>query len=159
MAFGSLADSDRRSPVYSGSGEYNTSSIGQVGRAIAKVLFLPITSSENPRASLEHYANNFIYISSFCVTQHNIFDAIQKATKSSNADWTIEESSIAERERSGRERFAKGNLLGAMDLIYCLYMGEGKGGNFDAKAREERQVLGLEEEDLFEVVKDAVAPA
>lgn len=133
--------------------------MGQVGRAIAKVLSLPITSSENPRASLEHYGNNFIYISSFCVTQLQIFDAIKRATETSDADWKIGRKSIAEREKAAWEAIAAGDEFGAMGLIYCYYMGEGKGGNFDAKAREEREVLGLQEESLDKVIKGALAYA
>ena len=123
------------------------------------MLSLPITSLGNSRASLEHYANNFIYISSFCINQQEIFDAIQKATNTRDSDWTIKHDSIAEREKLGRKKFAAGDMRGAMELLYCYYMGEGMGGNFDAKAREERQVLGLKEEDLDQVVKSALAQA
>jgi hypothetical protein len=38
-------------------------------------------------------------------------------------------------------------------------MGDGLGGNFEAKAKEDREVLGLEEENLDEVVKGALADA
>lgn len=143
--------------MYDDNGENNTASIDQVGLAIAKVLSLPMTSLENPRASLEHYADNFIYISSFCTTQAKIFDAIKKATGTADSDWKVEHSSIAQRERAAREKLAAGDMYGVLDLIYCFYMGDGKGGNFDAKAREERRVLGLEEENLDEVVKSALA--
>lgn len=145
--------------MYDDNGENNTASISQVGLAIAKVLSLPVTSTENSRASLEHYANNFIYISSFCTTQAKIFDAIKKATNTADSDWKIEHSTIAKREEAAREKLVAGDMYGAMDLIYCFYMGDGKGGNFDAKAREERKVLGLEEESLEDVVKGALAHA
>lgn len=145
--------------MYDDNGENNTASISQIGLAIARVLSLPITSPENPRTSLEHYANNFIYISSFCTTQAKIFDAIKEATGTTDSDWEIEHSSIAERERAASEKLAAGDMYGAVDLIYSFYMGDGKGGNFDAKAKEERKVLGLEEESLDEVVKGALAHA
>jgi hypothetical protein len=41
-------------------------------------------------------------------------------------------------------------------MTYAHYMGEGKGGNFEAKAKEDREVLGLQEDDLDEAVARAV---
>lgn len=134
--------------VYEDGGENNTASISQVGLSIAKVLSLPVTSSDNPRASLEHYANNFIYISSVCTTQAKIFDSVKKATGTADADWEIKHGTITELEKSGP-------MLG----LYSYYLGNGKGGNFEEKAREDREALGIEEENLDEVVKAALTPA
>ena len=42
-------------------------------------------------------------------------------------------------------------------LTFAYYMGEGRGGDVEGKAKEDREVLGLEEdEDLDDVVKRAV---
>jgi hypothetical protein len=41
-------------------------------------------------------------------------------------------------------------------MTYAHYMGEGKGGNFEAKAKEDREVLGLQEDNLDEAVARAV---
>ncbi|KAK4507375.1 hypothetical protein PRZ48_001110 [Zasmidium cellare] len=139
---------NRRATLYNDAGENNTASIGQVGLTIAKVLSLPVTSQDNPRASVEHYANNFIYISSFCTTQGKIFEAVKKATSTSDADWEIKHSTIS--------KLANADM---MSQLYSFYMGDGRGGNFDAKATEDRKTLGIEEEDLDEVVKGALTPA
>ena len=52
---------------------------------------------------------------------------------------------------------AKGDMRSGAGLTFVYYMGEGRGGDVEAKAKEDREVLGLkEDEDLDEVVKRAV---
>jgi len=137
----------RKATMYDGAGSFNSSSMNQVGLGIARLLSLPVTSSSDPRASLSHYANKFVYISSFFVTQDKLFDSIKKATATSDSDWTISKSSIENAIKSGDGGAA----------VYAHYMGEGLGGDYEAKAKEDRPVLGLKEENLDEIVKAAVA--
>ena len=144
---------DRVATLWSGAGSFNTSSINQVGLGIAKLLSLPITSSSNPRASLEHYANNFVYISSFQVTQDKLFDSIKRASNTTDADWKIERSTISDSIKSNRDQFAKGNGRAGASVAYGYYMGDGMGGDYEHKAKEDRDALGLKEENLDEVVK------
>lgn len=149
---------DKTYTRYSGAGPFNSSSQEQVGRGMAALLSLPVTSS-NIRASLEHYSNNFVYFSSFLLTQEKLFAAVKQVTGTSNDQWTIKESSIEQRIATANEKFAQGDVFGGLDLMYCYYMGEGMGGNYEAKAMEDRQVLGIEEEDLVEVVRAMLAPS
>lgn len=52
---------------------------------------------------------------------------------------------------------AKGDMRSGAGLTFAYYMGEGRGGDVEVKAKEDREVLGLEEdEDLDDVVKRAV---
>ena len=52
---------------------------------------------------------------------------------------------------------AKGDMRSGAGLTFAYYMGEGRGGDVEVKAKEDREVLGLkEDEDLDEVVKRAV---
>lgn len=129
----------------------------QAGLGIARLLSLPITSSSDPRASLQHYANNYVYLSSFSITQQDLFTSIKKATSTSDADWKVETVSIQDRIRNLRKKFEEGDFWAGAGLTYCYYMGEGLGGDYDLKAKEDRKVLQLEGEDLDAVVKRAVA--
>ena len=52
---------------------------------------------------------------------------------------------------------AKGDMRSGAGLTFAYYMGEGRGGDVEVKAKEDREVLGLkEDEDLDELVKRAV---
>jgi hypothetical protein len=54
------------------------------------------------------------------------------------------------------EKMKKGDMMAGAAMTYANYMGEGKGGNYEEKAKVDREVLGLQEEDLDEVVARAV---
>lgn len=128
----------------------------QAGLGIARLLSLPLTNSSKPRASLAHYANNFVYLSSFLISQDVLFDSLKRVTGTTDGDWKITQSSIEEWEKACFEGLAKGDMRSAGGLIFVNYMGEGRGGNYEAKAKVDREVLGLEEEDLDAAVKRAV---
>jgi hypothetical protein len=115
-----------------------------------------LTKPSKPRASLTHYANNFAYISSFLVTQDLLFAALQRATNTQESDWTVKHDTIEEWMRVCAEGMKKGDMRAGAGMTYAHYMGEGKGGNFEAKAKEDREVLGLQEDDLDEAVARAV---
>jgi hypothetical protein len=142
--------------LYSDSGSFNSTSLPQAGRGIANLLSLPITNEPNPRASLSHYANNFAYISSFLVSQDSLFAALLRATDTKESDWTVKHDTIEEWMRVCAEGMKKGDMRAGAGMTYAHYMGEGKGGNFEAKAKEDREILGLQEEDLDEAVARAV---
>lgn len=142
--------------LYTDSGPFNSSTLPQAGRAIANLLSLPITNPSNPRASLSHYANSFAYVSSFLVTQDALFASIQRATGTKESEWKVERSTIAEWIGVCAEGMKKGDMRAGAGMTYAFYMGEGKGGNYEEKAKADREVLGLQEEDLDEVVARAV---
>ena len=142
--------------LYSDSGPFNSTTLPQAGRAIANLLSLPITNPTNPRASLSYYANNFAYISSFLVTQDSLFASILRATGTTESDWKVERSTIKEWIGVCKEGMKNGDMRAGAGMTYAFYMGEGRGGNYEEKAREDMEVLGLKEEDLDEVVARAV---
>lgn len=90
------------------------------------------------------------------MTQDSLFASIRCATGTNEDDWTVKQSTIAEWIEGCKEGMKKGDMRAGAGMTYAYYMGEGKGGNVEEKAREDRQVLGLQEEDLDEVVARAV---
>lgn len=148
--------SAKTATLYSDSGAFNSTSLPQAGRGIANLLSLPITDASNPRASLSHYANNFAYISSFLVSQTSLFGALQRATGTTQSDWTVKHSTIEEWMAVCMEGMKKGDMRAGAGLTYAYYMGEGKGGNYEGKAKEDSEILGLQEENLDEAVAKAV---
>lgn len=150
---------ERRVTLYDDAGSFNTSTLEQVGKGIAALLSLPISNPSNTRASLEHYANNFVYVSSFLTTQRELFEAIRRATGTTSADWTIEKSSIfgpGGKIEVAEEGVRKGDMIASGGLTYAYYMGEGLGGNYEEKAREDRKVLDLQEDNLDVLMREVV---
>jgi hypothetical protein len=51
---------------------------------------------------------------------------------------------------------SKGDMRAGARLTYAYYMGDGKGADYEEKAKEDREVLRLEEGKLDEILKGAV---
>ncbi|KAK0899634.1 hypothetical protein LTR02_009545 [Friedmanniomyces endolithicus] len=144
--------------IYPDAGAFNTSTMDRIGLAVTRLLSLPISDHSNSRASLQHYANNFLYVSSFCVTQKQILQAFQKAKGESGADWKVsEDRTIKQFLQECQAGLKQGNMQAAWGLTICHYIGEGLGGNYEEKAEQDRKVLGLQEEDFEEAAKRAIS--
>ncbi|ERF75379.1 hypothetical protein EPUS_00172 [Endocarpon pusillum Z07020] len=137
-----------------GTTRFNTTLIGTVGLAVARLLSLPIEATSGP--SLSKYANKFIYISSFHTTQREILEAVQKATNTTDSDWTVKKASAQAWIDEGNEKVAKGDFSGMINLLYGAVMKEGLGGDFEATRGTSNEVLGLPKEDMVEVIKKIV---
>lgn len=149
---------DHKATLYPDAGRFNISTLPLVGQGMAKLLTLPLTDTSKPRASLEYYANNFVYLSSFSVTQTSLVAAAQKATGTTDANWEFEKSRTIEGDvRMLSEKASKGDFMAGAGLTFKYYMGEGRGGDYESKAKEDREVLGLPEEDFDEVIRKVVA--
>ena len=69
----------------------------QTGRAVAKLLSLPVTPEKEGAPSLSDYKNKFIFVSSFCLTQKEMFAEVLRVSGTKESDWTIKYESSAER--------------------------------------------------------------
>lgn len=130
-----------------GTTKLSTSTLPQVGRGVAKLF-------ELPAAELEKYKNNFVRINSFHVSQMEMFTSVMKATGTEEKDWIVTKIPIDDAIAQGTEAFQSGDRKGAIDILYGMNFKPGAGGNFQHKS--DNKVLGLEEEDLDEVVRRVV---
>ena len=75
--------------IYPDAGPFNSTTLAQASLGITRLLSLPLTNPSNPRASLAHYANNFVYLSSFLVTQESVLNSLKRATGTEDGDWKV----------------------------------------------------------------------
>lgn len=125
----------------------STTTLPQVGRAVAKLL-------ELPTSVLEQYKNNFVYINSFNVSQIDMLRALEKATGTTEKDWEVTKILVNTAITQGREEVAKGNRRGMIDVLYGMNFKPGMGGCFEEKIAN--HVLGLQGERLEDVVAGIV---
>jgi len=130
-----------------GNTKLSTTTLPHVGRAVAKLLELPIDK-------LEKFKNGFVHVQSFCVSQIDMFNALKKATGTADKDWQISKVSVDQAIAQGNKEAQDGNRAGMIDVLYGMNFKPGMGGNFQHKI--DNKVLGLAEEDLDEVVKRIV---
>ena len=138
-----------------GNAKFNTTNIGAVGLAIARLLSLPVTSSSG--VSLSDFENKFVYISSFLVSQRDILDAVQKVTKTTDSDWTITHTDGQAWIDEGPAKIDRGDFTGMLNIVYGNTMTEGHGGDYETTKGVSNGVLRLPEESLEATVRDVIS--
>lgn len=127
----------------------NFTTTDRVGKSLAALLSLP-------EADLAKYKNEWVYFSSFLVSQGEILEATLRATGTTKEDWTITQGSAQDVIDWARAETAKGNRMGAARSLFALMFSDGYGGNYNDKVVDYKS-LGLEpEEDIDEVLKKLV---
>lgn len=128
-----------------GSVKMNVSTLQKTGAGTAALLSLP-------EADLAKYAGDFIYISSFHVSQKDILDSVIKASGVPESQWSISSSSAADAVAACKDAVAKGNGMKNIDLLFAVLAREGYGGDYQSKVTP----LNVPQEDFNAVVKQLV---
>lgn len=148
-------DFDKRSlTIYDdGNTKNSTSTLSQVGRAVAKVLSLKeLPDDENDKSlTLSGFFNKGVYLKSFVVSQNDMFESIKRVTGMSDADWTITHESTKKRYEDGLAQVKEGNMAGFSKLLYARAFYPDEPNDLSAKAQNEQ--LGLPDESLDESTK------
>lgn len=126
----------------------NFTTVRRVGESLAAVLALP-------DAELVKYRNDWVYFSSFLISQRDLLASAQRVTGTTEGDWKVASEDLEEVITAAQEKVAKGNALAGIRILFGLTFTEGYGGNYEAKVVDYKK-LGLEPEDLDEVMKGLV---
>jgi NmrA-like family len=148
-------DFDKRSlTIYDdGNTKISTSTLSQVGRAVAKVLSLnELPKDENDKSlTLSTFLNKGVYIKSFVVSQKDMFESVKRVTNTTGADWTITHEDTKKRYEDGLAQVKVGNMAGFSKLLYARAFYPDAFSDFSAKAQNE--LLELPDESLDESTK------
>ncbi|CAK7221851.1 hypothetical protein SBRCBS47491_004669 [Sporothrix bragantina] len=133
----------------SGTGRASTATIRHAGEATAVILSLP-------DAELARFKNKSVYVPSFHLTQREILDAAQRATGTTDADWTITKADVADMERA----YETGIKAGELESLYTKFMvthsTPGFGGDFEHRVDDDLitklEQYGLKKETLEEAI-------
>lgn len=139
-----------------GNVKINTSTWSRVGLAVARLLSLKMSPDNDADTSpcLDRYLNKAVYISSFFVSQRDMFESVLRVTGDTERDWTIKYENVAERYQRGLEMFKAGQMVGFGILLYARVFSDDAAGDYNAKL--DNDVLGVSVEDLDEATKVAV---
>lgn len=148
-------DFDKRSlAIYDdGNTKTSTSTLSQVGRAVAKVLSLKeLPEDENDTSlTLTTFLNKGVYLKSFVVSQNDMFESVKRVTGTTDADWTITHEETKKRYEDGLAQVKVGNMAGFSKMLYARVFYPDTLSDFSAKAQNE--LLSLPEESLDESTK------
>ena len=148
-------DFDKRSlTIYDdGNTKNSTSTLSQVGRAVAKVLNLKELPHDEDDKSLtiSGFLNKGVYIKSFVVSQNDIFESVKRVTGTTDADWTVTHEATKKRYGDGLAQVKGGNMAGFSKMLYARAFYPDDPNDLSAKAQN--KLLGLPDESLDDFTK------
>jgi hypothetical protein len=140
-----------------GTQKLNTSTWAHTGRAVASLLSLPILprDANDTSTTLSSYRNRMAFVSSFTVSQRDMFDSLKRVTHTADSDWSVSSVRVEERYREAKEAMKKGDRLAFGIQLYTRYFFPDE-GLFEKTHGLDNERLGLPEEDLDEATRAAV---
>ncbi|TGO50468.1 hypothetical protein BOTNAR_0392g00090 [Botryotinia narcissicola] len=133
----------RKAVIYNeGKDAYSTTTTVSVGTALKNALLYP-----------EETANRYLFISSFHVSQNQILASLEKAT---DKKWDVTYVDAEEQKKIGIEKMKRGDFSGAIGLIRYVNSVKGYGGDYTEYEEMSNELLGVQGEDLDEVVRGIV---
>lgn len=163
MSVGYGFDFANRTVTFFDDGEtrINTSTWPQVGRAVAGLLSLKIhPDGENDQSPcLQRFRNQYVYVSSFTVSQKDMLESVLRVTHTKLEDWKVTKEPTQARYAAGMEQMKKGDREGFAKLLYTrVFYPDGSGNVEDTKGLINDQ-LDLPKEDVDEYTKIALQRA
>lgn len=147
-------DFQNRSLVYLDDGNVaiNTSTWPLCGRAVANLLSLKeLPDDENdqsPTLSQFRKDGGLVYISSFRVSQREMFESVKRVTGTTDTDWTITHESSEQRWKDGMAEMTRGNMKAFTKMLYSRMFFPNGDGDYESRRDLHNEVLGLPTEDL-----------
>lgn len=151
-----------------GNAPVNTSTWKHTGEGVAAMFSLPISASDAGPNGLSidgTFANSFLRLSSFQLTQRDMLASLCRVTSTKESDWDAQTISSADYIAKGREELQTGNRAGFGKVLYARVMQAEKGVNegfsqaYQAHKGLHDEALGLGREDLDEATGRAVEMA
>ncbi|KAH7184840.1 putative oxidoreductase CipA-like protein [Fusarium flagelliforme] len=145
---------NRKATLWNGSvGTVSGTDTKHTGQAVAAVLTLP-------EGSLSRYKNNAVYTPALHFTQPEFFEAAQRATGTTEKDWSVENHDIEEALKDCNAKIEQGDAMAPLSKFMLTHFQEGNGGDLRSKVDDNEfkklHELGLEEEKLEDVIKSAL---
>lgn len=132
-----------------GNTKTNFTTLKRVGESLAAVLGWP-------EDELAKFKNDWVYFSSFYITQREIWATIIRATGTKESDWVVSARPSEQVIKECKEQLANGaGMAVGQQLLMALTLGKGIGGDYHEKVLDNEK-LGLQPESLDEVVKEVV---
>lgn len=147
-------DFKERSLVFFDDGDVaiNTSTWPLCGQAIANLLSLKELPDDETDQSptLSQFRNGIIYISSFRLSQRDMFESVKRVTGTSDYDWTITHESAEKRWKDGGAALQQGNMDAFAKMLYSRMFLPNGDGDYQSSRGLHNELLGLDVEILDE---------
>ena len=140
-----------------GETKISTSTWPQVGRAVARLLSLPIhAEGQDKDLCLDRFKSSQVYVSSFTLNQKDMLDSVLRVTQTGLEDWKVTKESVKERYTGGIEAMQKGDRMGFARMMYSRVFFPDDCGNFEKTRGTINDLLDLPKENLDDATKAAI---
>jgi hypothetical protein len=128
------------------------------GWAVSALLSLKdLPEDENDQSpTVSTWRNKPLYISSFLISQKDMFESWKRVTGDKDEDWTIDYEPTTQRYKKGLDLLQQGNRVGYAMAMYSRVFYPDGDGDYENKHGLANSVLGLPKESLDECTKVAV---
>ena len=136
----------------------NTSTWPQCGRGVASLLSLKVLpDDENDKSTtLSQFRNGHCRISSFLVSQKDMFESVKRVTGTTDKDWKISSEPSVERYEKGKKDMLAGDRPSFAIQMYTRVFFQNGDGNYEKSHGLANEALGLPKEDLDECTKKGI---
>jgi hypothetical protein len=133
----------------------HTTTWPQCGRAIASLLSLKELPDDemDTSSTVSQFANSSVYVSSFRLSQRDMWESVKRVTGTVDADWTITHESARQRWEESHEAVEKGNFAAFPKMLYSRMFFPTAPGDYQSQHND---LLDLPVEDLDEYTAIAI---
>jgi hypothetical protein len=137
---------------------FNTTTWPQCGQAIASLLSLNEfpDDGQDKSPTFSQFANNSVYISSFRLSQRDMWESVKRVTGTVDADWTITHESAAQRWKESRVAVERGDFGSFPRMLYSRMFFPTADGDLQSRHELHNDLLRLPVEDLDEYTAIAI---
>ncbi|KAI1179796.1 putative oxidoreductase CipA [Nemania sp. FL0916] len=131
----------------------------RTGEAVAGLLSLPIEPEAPGKPSLADYKNKSVFVSSWLLSQRDIFEGILRVSGAKESDWTIKYESAVDRYEGAKQRLFAGDRSAFQTLLYARTYYDNGDGDFESRHGLDNDKLGVPkdtQETLDEQIKLAL---
>ncbi|KAB5536696.1 hypothetical protein GE09DRAFT_1140978 [Coniochaeta sp. 2T2.1] len=156
-------DFTKRSVVFfdEGTVAVNTTTWPQCGRAVAGLLSLKELpdDAEDNAPTLSQFANGIVYVSSFRISQQDMFESVKRVTGTTDSSWKITHEPSLQRYHDAVDAMKKGDRAAFGRQMYTRCFFPDSNNDYESKRGLHNDLFGLPKEDLDEWTREAVRMA
>ncbi|KAI1750213.1 putative oxidoreductase CipA [Xylaria castorea] len=145
-----------------GTAKINNITWEKTGEAVAGLLSLPIESETPGAPALSDYKNKRVFVSSWLMSQKDIFGHVLRVTGTKESDWSVKYEPAVERYEGAMKRILSGDQSAYQRMLYTRTFYNNGDGDFESRNGLDNDKLGLTketQESLDEEIKKAVGMA
>ncbi|KAI0466316.1 putative oxidoreductase CipA [Xylaria cf. heliscus] len=129
-----------------GTAKINNITWQKSGEAVAKLLSLPIEPETPGAPALSNYKNKRVYVSSWLLSQKDIFQHVLRVSGTKESDWTIKYEPAVPRYEEAKKRVLAGDRMAFQRMLYTRSFYNNGDGDFESRNGLDNDKLGLEKE-------------